>query len=331
MTTPRSETAHAARRGAAAALPIIVKHPACPQWGLGLLIEERDGKRFFDFEDGMNHSIAKDHWSKLETVELGGDEARAVESRIREIREKASTPAKKTPRRPTPTAPKTSFEEQVVQFEKDFPGGFAGDAFVTKERGVAPAPGEADAPKKKSKAPVEGAIAAARVLLGADEVSALLAAGNHAEVAERVRKVQKSATGLLHPLGDVIPFSKLPAERYPAIAQATFELLHGEGDHAARFDRFVGVLAQDKLGTWPLATVLGALAAPGEQAFVKPSYYEKQAMVLGFDLAYERTPSAAAYARMLELSRLVKARLEERGLAPRDLLDVNAFMVRTLK
>ena len=38
--------------------PIIVKHPGCPQWGLGYLVEERDEKRFYDFEDGHNHSIA---------------------------------------------------------------------------------------------------------------------------------------------------------------------------------------------------------------------------------------------------------------------------------
>jgi hypothetical protein len=308
-----------------------VKHPGCPDWGLGLLVEERDGKRFFDFEDGRVHSIAKDHWDKLQTVELAGDEARAIESRIREIREKASAPVKKAPRRAAPTPPKTSFEEQVAQFEKDFPGGFAGEVFVAKERGVAPAPGEAEAPKKKSKAPVEAAIAAARSLLAKGELAGLVAGGKHAEVAERVRKVQKAATGLLHPLGDVIPFEKLPAERYEALAAGALELLHGDGEHAARFDRYVGVLAQDKLGTWPLVTVLGALAAPGDHAFVKPSYYEKQASVLGFDLAYERTPSAAAYGRMLDLARKVKARLEEKGLAPRDLLDVYTFMVKTLK
>ncbi len=218
-----------------------------------------------------------------------------------------------------------------MQFEKDYPGGFAGDVFVAKERGVAPAAGEAEAPKKKSKAPVEAAIAAARTLLAKAELAALVAEGKHADVAERMRKVQKSATGLLHPLGDVIPFEKLAAERYPAVAEGVLDLLHGEGELAARFDRYVGVLAQDKLGTWPLVTVLVALASPADNAFVKPSYYEKQAAVLGFDLAYERVPSASAYGRMLELSRLVKGRLEEKGLAPRDLLDVYTFMVRTLR
>lgn len=328
---PRSELAHSARRGAPPVLPTIVKHLTCPQWGLGLLVEERDGKRFFDFEDGQNHSIAKDYWSKLETVELVDDEARAIEIRIREIRQKATTPAKRAPRRAVPTPPKTSFEEQVVQFEKDYPGGFAGEVFVAKERGVAPAPAESDAPKKKSKAPVEAAIAAARVLLAKAELESLIAAGKQAEVAERMRKVQKSATGLLHPLGDVIPFSKLPAERFPAVAEGVFDLLYGTAERAARFDSYVGVLGQDKLGTWPLTTVLSALTSPAEHAFVKPSYYEKQAAVLGFDLAYERTPSAAGYGRMLELAQLVKARLEEKGLSPRDLLDVYTFMVRTLR
>ena len=44
MTSPRTESAHGSRRGAVAAPPTIVKHPGCPAWGLGFLVEERDGK-----------------------------------------------------------------------------------------------------------------------------------------------------------------------------------------------------------------------------------------------------------------------------------------------
>ena len=65
----------ATHTAASASAPVIVKHPGCPQWGLGLLIEERDDKRFYDFEDGLSHSIAKAFWSKLEPVKLLSDKS----------------------------------------------------------------------------------------------------------------------------------------------------------------------------------------------------------------------------------------------------------------
>ncbi|WP_437635096.1 hypothetical protein [Sorangium sp. So ce854] len=308
--------------------PIIVKHPGCPQWGLGYLVEERDEKRFYDFEDGHNHSIAKAFWSKLEPVQLGDDEATALEARIRGLRDRPASAAKK--QRARPAAPVlTSFDEQVASFESQFDGGFGGPQFIAEERGAAGAEAP-DGPKKKSKAYKQGAIETARALLGKGELEALLAAGNLDDFMERIHKVHKAATGLLHPLGDLIPFNKMPAEHHRAYAEAVVDLLHGTGDYAARFDRLAGVLAAAKVVTWPLATILSALVYPEEHVFVKPSFFEKQAGVLGFNLAYDRAPSAEGYARMQSLARDLERRLRERGLAPRDLMDVYAFLWRTI-
>ncbi|WP_437762399.1 hypothetical protein WMF27_46540 [Sorangium sp. So ce281] len=312
--------------------PIIVKHPGCPQWGLGYLVEERDEKRFYDFEDGLNHSIAKAFWSKLEPVQLGDDEASALEARIRGLRDRPSAAAKKQRARVV-APPVTSFDEQVASFESQFEGGFGGPQFIAEERGAAGgvgAEGPASGAKKKSKAFKQGAIETARALLAKGELEALLAAGNLNDFMERITKVHKAATGLLHPLGDLIPFNKMPAEHHRAYAEAVVDLLYGPGDYAARFDRLAGVLAAAKVVTWPLVTILGALVYPGEHVFVKPSFYEKQAAVLGFDLAYDRAPSAEGYARMQSLARELERRLRERGLAPRDLMDVYAFLWRTI-
>ncbi|CAN99471.1 hypothetical protein predicted by Glimmer/Critica [Sorangium cellulosum So ce56] len=312
--------------------PIIVKHPGCPQWGLGYLVEERDEKRFYDFEDGLNHSIAKAFWSKLEPVQLGDDEASALEARIRGLRDRPSAAAKKQRARVV-APPVTSFDEQVASFESQFEGGFGGPQFIAEERGAAGgegAEGPASGGKKKSKAFKQGAIETARALLAKGELEALLAAGNLNDFMERITKVHKAATGLLHPLGDLIPFNKMPAEHHRAYAEAVVDLLYGAGDYAARFDRLAGVLAAAKVVTWPLVTILGALVYPGEHVFVKPSFYEKQAAVLGFDLAYDRAPSAEGYVRMQSLARELERRLRERGLAPRDLMDVYAFLWRTI-
>jgi hypothetical protein len=317
MTTPRLPGP--APRAQLAPPPPIVKHPGCPQWGLGYLIEERDEKRFYEFEDGLSHSIAKPFWSKLEPVSLDSDELAALEAKIKTLKVKMS-PARK-PRARHVAPPSTTFEEQVARFEKTFVGGFEGDAFVAAERGI----GET-APDKKAKAVVAWAVATAKRALSKTELSGLIAAGSFADVIARVREVHKSAGGLLHPLGDLIPFGKMPAERHEAFSTALFDLLYGSDEYGARFDRFVAVLATDKLATWPLVTVLPALLEPKTHAFVKPSLYEKQAAILGIDIGYERVPSAASYARMQSLASTVDAKLREKSLTPRDNLDVYAFI-----
>jgi hypothetical protein len=306
----------------------IVKHPGCPQWGLGFLVEERDDKRFYDFEDGQLHSIAKAFWSKLEPVELAAAEAEALEAKIKSLREKAVI-TKKPRGRPQPVVHVT-FEEQVARFQEELPGGFTGDAYIAQERGTGEDGASTEGLKKKQKALKADAIAAADRLLVEAELKALLDGGKADEFVARIKKLHQASTGLLHPLGDLIPFGKMPADHNKPFAEACFDLLFGDGEFSSRFDRYVEVLAVDKLNTWPLATILPALRFPREHVFVKPSFYEKQAAVLGFDLGYERLPVAAVYERMLRLARLLQERLTEGGLVPRDFMDVYTFIARTI-
>lgn len=321
MSTPRlPDTARAAQL---APPPPIVKHPGCPQWGLGYLVEERDEKRFYEFEDGLAHSIAKPYWSKLEPVDLGKPELAALEAKIKSLKVKHS-PAKK-PRARVVAVPSTTFEEQVTRFEKAFPGGFTGEAYVAAERGVIAAAGA-----KKQKAILANAVATAQRALSRAELEKLVAAGSFADVIARVKEVHKAAGGLLHPLGDLIPFGKMPVERHEEFSRAVLDVLHGSGDFGPRFDKLIAALATDKLATWPLATVLSALVDPATHVFVKPSLYEKQAAVLGVDIGYERIPTAASYARMQALATTVDGKLREKGLAPTDRLDVYSFM-KTIK
>ena len=60
-----------------------------------------------------------------------------------------------------------------------------------------------------------------------------------------------------------------------------------------------GVALENVLPGYPF---LVALLSPSEHAFVKPSFDEKQAAVLGFDLGYDRLPTAAVYGRMVGLA-----------------------------
>lgn len=303
--------------------PIVVKHVSCPEWGLGYLAEERDEKRFYDFEDGQSHSIAKAFWSKLEAVTLGTAETAALEKKVRSLRDQRSAPGKAKPR--AVAVALADFDAQFARFLEVCPGGFAGERFVKDERGTVVE--EADKKVKPSKAQ---AIAMAQKLLAKSELDRQIAASAFAEVLTNVRAIFKVATGLVHPLGDVIPFNKMPAERDRAFAESLRELLYGSGAYEARFDKFVATLAEAHLATWPLATVLPALVFPNEHTFVKPSYYEKQAALLAFDLRYERVPNSAAYSRMQQLAADLGKRVVDRGQTPRDKMDVYGFISRTL-
>lgn len=308
---------------ASAAAPVIVKHPGCPEWGLGYLAEERDDKRFYDFEDGMMHSIAKAFWSKLEPVSLGTAEANALEKKVRGLKEqRSSSSGKSKPRAVAPVL--ANFDVQLARFVELYPGGFSGDRYTKEERGE-----EAETSGKKSKGGRNPSIAAVKKLLAREEMDKQIGASAFADVIANVRAAHKAAGGLLHPLGDVIPFNKMPVEHDRAVAEATRDLLHGEGSFDERFDRLVAALAKANLATWPLVTVLASLVSPDEHVFVKPSYYEKQAALLGFDLRYERVPSAAAYGRMRALTTELTKRLTAKGQAPRDNMDVYTFIWKT--
>ncbi|MDI1443706.1 hypothetical protein [Polyangium sp. 6x1] len=309
---------------ASADAPMIVKHPGCPEWGLGYLSEERDDKRFYDFEDGMSHSIAKAFWSKLEPVTLGAAEARALEKKVRGLKDQRSPSGKPKQKAVAPVLP--NFDAQFALFLEIFPGGFTSARFAKEERGVE----DPNPTAKKAKATRAIAMATARDLLARDVLDKQIQAGAFAEIVANVRAVHKAATGLLHPLGDIIPFGKMAAEHDRAVAEAVRDLLHGSDAYDARFDRLVAVLGKAKLATWPLATVLSALLTPEEHVFVKPSFYEKQAAMMSFPLKYERAPSAAAYERMRALVDDITQKLTEKGQAPRDKMDVYSFMARTM-
>jgi len=309
---------------ATVAAPIIVKHSGCPEWGLGYLWEERDDKRFYDFEDGMSHSIAKAFWSKLEPVSLGAAEARALEKKVRALKDQRPSPGQKPKARAVaPVLP--NFDVQVTRFEETFPGGFTGERYAKEERGD-----EVETPGKKSKGGRALAIATARRLLAREELDKKLAASAYAEIVADVRAVHKASGALLHPLGDLIPFGKMPPEHDQPFAEAVRDLLYGDAPFEDRFDKLVAVLAKASLATWPLVTVLPALVSPDEHVFVKPSFYEKEAALLSFDLRYERVPSAAAYSRMRALVAELTKRLEAKNKTPRDKLDVYTFIWKTL-
>ncbi len=167
--------------------------------------------------------------------------------------------------------------------------------------------------------------------LGQREYQRLLRAGEYAEIASRaVRVEQQSRHSML------FSFEKMAlrdavksAAGARAFADGLGQFLHGPGEMPERFERWCAVVAalprkQTRVLTWPLVTVWGSIAQPGEHLFFKPLVTRRAAASYGYDLAYQARPNWETYARLLEFAGTVRRDL--RDLRPRDLIDIQSFL-----
>jgi hypothetical protein len=306
--------------------PAVFALESQPAWGLGIVLEERPDKWVLLFEGGGRRIFDKRLAKGLHPVEMGLEEARTLDAKLRGRRLPAVGAAGKTggvkksaPRR-TPTY--ASFEEQVRWFEAFFAGGFQGERFIAEERGH---------PESKGKNGYkQAAIALARERLSQER----FAAGDVEELFEGAHKVLLF-TQIIHPMEGTIAFGSMKAEDRAPFVHALGELLHGEGDYGARFERFIAaVCISDAKGkakkvTWPMATLLPALYRPEEYVCVKPTCFEQQAPLVGLSVSRSATLNGTNHALFLEVARATEKRLHEAGLQPRDLMDVYSFIWRS--
>jgi len=114
-----------------------------------------------------------------------------------------------------------------------------------------------------------------------------------------------------------------------AFAEGLYEFLHGAGDLKVRFERWCAVVAalprkQTRVLTWPLVTVFGFLAQPGQHFFLKPKVTRRAAEAYAYELHYESQPSWNVYAGLLQFAETV--RYDLRDLRPRDQIDIQSFL-----
>ncbi|MET0660755.1 MAG: hypothetical protein ABW110_21635, partial [Steroidobacteraceae bacterium] len=170
-----------------------------------------------------------------------------------------------------------------------------------------------------------------RESLGADEFSALLHAGQHAEVAARaVRIEQRSRYSMIFSFEKMALRDAVKQERGAyTFAEGLFAFLHGDAKMEQRFEAWVDVVAslprkQTRVLTWPLVTVFGFIAQPTQHIFMKPNTMRAAARAYGFELEYRSRPNWRTYSNLLELA--VRVRREQRDLGPRDMIDAQSFL-----
>lgn len=200
------------------------------------------------------------------------------------------------------------------KFLRFFPGGFRDETYLDWERDY-----KWDTHQRWERS------------LGRAAFRGLLDEGRHDEAAARAIRIEQQSRHSM-----IFSFEKMAlrdAVRSPAGARAftegLFDLLHGGGSVAARFDRWVEVVAglprrQTRVLTWPVVTVFGFIARPERHMFVKPTVVRAAAAAYGCELPYRARPSWEIYGRILEFAERLRGDLADLG--PRDMIDLQSFM-----
>lgn len=300
--------------------PIIYTNPKQPEWGYGVLLEERGNKLELHFEKG-GPRVFRSGSNILERVDLPRSEAKALDVSLRGRRAPSRTAASRAPAKPKVRL-FADFDAQLAWFRERFPGGFTGEAYLVEERGG----GEI----KKKAAHKQSGIESVQETLSAER----FASASPEELFEAIRQ-SLSIAQIVHPHEGPLAFGLIPEESRPAVVEAFRDLLHGEGPYGDRLDALTTrVPLVDKDGkakpmTWPTATLLGALLRPEEHIAVKPTYFSSHAPLVDLLLPRSQPVTGENYARYLEVANATQERLVAAGEAPRDLMDVYAFIWRS--
>lgn len=305
----------------------VFKSESQPDWGMGLVIEDAPGHWVLFFEHGGRKKFIKNKAKGLVQVTLDAKALASLETKSHSRHARTSTTApRKVKKAGLPKKAVARFEslaQQILFFEKLFPGGFEGERFTNDERGVA----GALAGKGGNKS---NAIAAAREELSAARFSS----ATPEELFESATKLLKG-TNIVFPIEGAIPFTGLEPKARAAAMAGLKQLLHGEGDYGLRVERFsTSVALKDKKGqpkivSWPFATVFGALFNATTNSCIKPTPFASQAATLGLAVEKAQPVTARGYAQFHEVVTLTQAKLLAAGQKPRDLLDVASFIWRT--
>jgi hypothetical protein len=281
--------------------PAAYRHTKRKDWGLATLAWERDGKRGFKFEDGTERAFPIEFCHLLEIVEgavvVPTTAAAAAESTIQLV-----------------------FDDQVALMREQFPGGFEDPQWLTNYRGTGR--------KRPLKRHRDGSIAVAQEKLGLEPFTAMM----EAQAWDDIRDAAAAVAGATDLVSKTHCSSLVEARATETMATALFDLLHSETRSDHLFDKFCRALASTgaKASSWPLATVFSALIHPTEHVCVRSRVLQRQAELLRVP-GRASSPTARGYRWSLSLAQRVRDELTERGVPPRDFLDVYDFCWLTLR
>lgn len=296
----------------------LYTHSTRPQWGLAILAWEGRDKRRYQFQDGKLRTFKKGYYELMEPVdELDADARKTVRdlktmlgaARHRFVEDMHGAAE-------TAQAPTVTLDQQIAYFQTLYPEGFADPKYLAEVRG------EGDARRKKRHR--DAAIAEAREKL---ERSALETRGGIDRLVEVLGNTD------LVPPKDVKMLESIPEGKEPVLRDALRDLLWGDEAYQQRFRRWIDSIAEatGQRPSWQLATAPSALVHPEEHVCVRPTALRAQAKTVAPDLRYRAKPHARLYDQFLSVASIVKTRLEQKELPPRDMVDVYELVWLTLR
>lgn len=294
----------------------LFQHSVRPEWGLAVMAWDRDGRRGYQFEDGALRVFKRGYYDFLEPADRPLDETQSVLDELnRKIGRRRA--AKRSDHVSIPLSGQIDF------FAATYAKGFRGVKWTRERRGL-----DAKKTLKRHRNPV---VARARQLFGPERLRAELDAGQAARLIDDLREVL-TATSLVtktHMRG----LERVGDGHAERLMSTLHELLVGEGELGRRFDRWVGAL-RAALGTkpsWSMATAVPALIDPQNHVCVKRTTFARQASWLAPSLTIGKEPGGTAYVRLLDMTDTLADKLQERGFAPHDRLDLYDFIDMTLR
>lgn len=294
-------------------------HSKRRDWGLALLAWDREDKRGYHFEDGKLRVFKKGYFGLLERVDAPLEDTERVAAALRRRlgwREQARMVA------PKRSAENVPFEYQLKLFKKIYPKGFNGSKWAKEKRGI-------DTTRRLQRHR-NMSLVEARKHLCRSNLNKHIQNEDFATIIETMLEIGNTTN--LVTKSKLRALEQLSEEGTRDIGERVFELLHGEGQFAIRFERFIDALERATGGrpSWQLATVLISLFFPREHVCVKATTLRRQAACIGRRLTISAMPNAPMYERLRTITLDIFQRLRDAGYTPRDILDVYDFMETTL-
>jgi hypothetical protein len=295
-------------------------HEHRPEWGAAVLVDTTAQHMVYQFQDGIMRRFRRDFMHMFAPLERSET---ARESILERLQEKHHESLEVHRQRTVPLKPPLmEFDAQVAVFRSFYPGGFTDEEYLRNWR-------REDG--RKLKRHLDPDIVRAKTLLGKATLTTLIEEGRHEDVHDALVAVFKR-TALIIPSKELRPLQELEGVHHEALAAGLFDLLHGEGRYSDRLRDYILVLDRLKLPiTWGMVTVPGGLVSPKTRLCPRRSVFRVQARTLRLRTVIRSSPTPRSYRSAMRIARRVSEALTERGLVPRDLLDVRIFIWETLR
>jgi hypothetical protein len=293
----------------------FVRHPRKPEWGVGELVTQDDGRFVYRFEDGETRRFNGDGLAMFEPVSES-----EIASTKRGARKVAESPGARAPKVKPEDIPVQSLDEQIEIFKTLYPEGFADERYIDERRGVGGA--------KPTR--LERQLSIANESFEKESLRTILIMSRGKGMLVPCRRVLALEGGLV-PVHEGLALSQflsgVPDDQ--RFAEDLFSLLFGRGDLALRIDDFFKTIHASSR-SWGILSALLALVSPEVYAPIDSQLTARQLALAELPTRIVPVPNGAEFVAVQSAVRSFYVKLMESGLIPRDLLDLHAFTLCTL-